>query len=95
MTNDIDRAGVAKAYAAWAPVYDMVFGKVFDEGRKSTIAVADAIGGRAGRRRRHRAVALGLFALTKLHGVDISEPMLRKAQERARAEPHQCRNAYR
>ena len=46
MTNDIDRAGVARAYAAWAPVYDMVFGKVFDEGRKSTIAVADAIGGR-------------------------------------------------
>ena len=30
MTNDIDRAGVAKAYAAWAPVYDMVFAKVFD-----------------------------------------------------------------
>jgi phosphatidylethanolamine/phosphatidyl-N-methylethanolamine N-methyltransferase len=46
MTNDIDRAGVAKAYGAWAPIYDMVFGKVFDEGRKSTIAVADAIGGR-------------------------------------------------
>ena len=87
MTNDIDRAGVAKAYAAWAPVYDMVFGKVFDEGRKSTIALADAIGGRV----LDVGVGTGLslsdyLRTTKLHGVDISEPMLRKAQERVRAQ---------
>ena len=46
MAHDIDRAGVAKAYARWAPVYDIVFGAVFDSGRKATIAAADAIGGR-------------------------------------------------
>ena len=46
MASDIDRAGVAKAYGRWAPVYDLVFGKVFDHGRQSTIAEADRIGGR-------------------------------------------------
>jgi phosphatidylethanolamine/phosphatidyl-N-methylethanolamine N-methyltransferase len=46
MAGDIDRAGVAKAYERWAPVYDLVFGKVFEHGRHSTIAEADRIGGR-------------------------------------------------
>ena len=83
MGNDIDRAGVAKAYARWAPVYDLVFGKVFDRGRQSTIAVADAIGGRV----LDVGVGTGLSLSdyspsTKLCGVDISEPMLRKAYER-------------
>ena len=87
MTNDIDRAGVAKAYAAWAPVYDMVFGKVFDEGRKSTIAVADAIGGCVLDVGVGTGLSLSDYSRsTKLHGVDISEPMLRKAQERVRAQ---------
>ena len=36
--GDIDRDGVEKAYGRWAPVYDLVFGKVFDQGRQSTIA---------------------------------------------------------
>jgi phosphatidylethanolamine/phosphatidyl-N-methylethanolamine N-methyltransferase len=86
MANDIDRAGVAKAYARWAPIYDLVFGSVFDPGRKSTISVADAIGGRV----LDVGVGTGLSLLdysstTRLCGVDISEPMLRKAQERVRA----------
>ena len=46
MAGDIDREGVEKAYGRWAPVYDLVFGKVFDHGRQSTIAEADKIGGR-------------------------------------------------
>jgi len=83
--NDIDRAGVAKAYAAWAPVYDLVFGQVFDAGRKATIALADQIGGRI----LDVGIGTGLSLTdysrtTKICGVDISEPMLRKARERAR-----------
>lgn len=86
MGNDIDRAGVAKAYAAWAPIYDLVFGQVFDAGRKATIAVADQIGGRI----LDVGIGTGLSLTdysrtTKICGVDISEPMLRKARERARA----------
>lgn len=86
MAEDINRAGVAKAYAAWAPIYDLVFGKVFDEGRKSTIAVADNIGGRILDVGVGTGLSLSDYSrTTKLHGVDISEPMLRKAQERVRA----------
>ena len=83
MGNDIDRAGVAKAYAAWAPIYDLVFGQVFDAGRKATIALADQIGGRI----LDVGIGTGLSLTdysrtTKICGVDISEPMLRKARER-------------
>lgn len=86
MSNDIDRAGVARAYAAWAPVYDFVFGAVFDHGRKSTIAIADAIGGRVLDVGVGTGLSLSDYSRsTRLCGVDISEPMLRKAQERVRA----------
>ncbi|MBB5046841.1 phosphatidylethanolamine/phosphatidyl-N-methylethanolamine N-methyltransferase [Rhodopseudomonas rhenobacensis] len=86
MGNDIDRAGVAKAYARWAPIYDLVFGKVFDSGRQSTIAVADAIGGRVLDVGVGTGLSLSDYSpTTRLCGVDISEPMLRKAQERVRA----------
>lgn len=86
MANDIDRAGVAKAYARWAPVYDLVFGPVFDQGRKSTIAIADAIGGRVLDVGVGTGLSLSDYSrTTKICGVDISEPMLRKAQERVRA----------
>ena len=83
MGNDIDRAGVAKAYARWAPVYDLVFGPVFDHGRKSTIAVADAIGGRVLDVGVGTGLSLSDYSrTTRLCGVDISEPMLRRAQQR-------------
>jgi phosphatidylethanolamine/phosphatidyl-N-methylethanolamine N-methyltransferase len=83
--GDIDRAGVEKAYERWAPIYDLVFGKVFDHGRQSTIAEADRIGGRV----LDVGVGTGLSLAdysrtTKLCGVDISEPMLRRAHQRVR-----------
>jgi hypothetical protein len=46
MAGEIDIDTVAKAYARWAPVYDLVFGAVFDAGRKASIAAAERIGGR-------------------------------------------------
>jgi phosphatidylethanolamine/phosphatidyl-N-methylethanolamine N-methyltransferase len=86
MPNDISRAGVAKAYGRWAPVYDLVFGKVFDQGRQSTIAEADRIGGRVLDVGVGTGLSLSDYArTTKLCGVDLSEPMLRKAQARVRA----------
>src|SRR5712672_871982 len=85
MASDIDRAGVAKAYERWAPVYDLVFGKVFDHGRQSTIVEADRIGGRILDVGVGTGLSLSDYSpTTKLCGVDISEPMLRKAQSRVR-----------
>jgi phosphatidylethanolamine/phosphatidyl-N-methylethanolamine N-methyltransferase len=85
--GDIDRAGVEKAYERWAPVYDLVFGKVFDHGRQSTIAEADRIGGRVLDVGVGTGLSLSDYSpTTKVCGVDISEPMLRRAQQRVRDE---------
>ena len=46
MVGEIDIDTVARAYARWAPIYDFVFGAVFDAGRKASIAAAECIGGR-------------------------------------------------
>jgi len=86
MASDIDRDGVAKAYERWAPVYDLVFGKVFDQGRQSTIAEADRIGGRILDVGVGTGLSLSDYSrASRICGVDISEPMLRKAQQRVRA----------
>jgi phosphatidylethanolamine/phosphatidyl-N-methylethanolamine N-methyltransferase len=87
MANDIDRDGVAKAYARWAPVYDLVFGTVFEKGRLASIAAADKVGGRILDVGVGTGLSLSDYArTTRLCGVDLSEPMLRKAQERVRAQ---------
>jgi len=46
---ELDKETIAKAYARWAPVYDLVFGAVFERGRHAAVAAAERIGGRAGR----------------------------------------------
>jgi phosphatidylethanolamine/phosphatidyl-N-methylethanolamine N-methyltransferase len=88
MTDDLDKAGLARAYARWAPVYDLIFGAVFDRGRKASIAAAERIGGRI----LEVGVGTGLSlpdysSSIRLIGVDYSEPMLRKAKARV-AERH-------
>ena len=44
--TDFDKDTVEKAYARWAPVYDLVFGAVFKRGRAASIEAAERIGGR-------------------------------------------------
>ena len=39
--TDLDKETIATAYARWAPVYDLVFGAVFERGRHAAIAAAD------------------------------------------------------
>src|SRR3954464_15191347 len=85
--GDIDRAGVEKAYQRWAPVYDLVFGKVFDQGRQSTIAEADRIGGRVLDVGVGTGLSLWVYPPpTRVCGVDFPEPMLRRAQQRVHDE---------
>ncbi|HMN52187.1 MAG TPA: class I SAM-dependent methyltransferase [Xanthobacteraceae bacterium] len=79
----MDRATIEKAYARWAPVYDLVFGPLLDMGRRTATNAATRIGGRI----LNVGVGTGLELpyFDKSHdviGVDISEPMLRKAKER-------------
>jgi phosphatidylethanolamine/phosphatidyl-N-methylethanolamine N-methyltransferase len=80
---DIDAGMVGKAYARWAPVYDLVFGKVFDAGRKATIEAAEKIGGRILDVGVGTGISLPDYKRTnRVVGVDYSEPMLRKAHDR-------------
>src|SRR5262245_56723483 len=81
--GDIDKAAVTKAYARWAPVYDLVFGAVFERGRGASIEAAERIGGRILEVGVGTGISLPDYSRTnRLVGIDISEPMLRKAQER-------------
>jgi phosphatidylethanolamine/phosphatidyl-N-methylethanolamine N-methyltransferase len=82
-TTDLDRATVEEAYARWAPVYDVVFGAVFDAGRKAAITAAERVGGRILEFGVGTGLALPSYKRSnRLVGVDISEPMLQKARER-------------
>jgi phosphatidylethanolamine/phosphatidyl-N-methylethanolamine N-methyltransferase len=81
--TDLDAHTVTKAYARWAPVYDLVFGAVFERGRHAAIAAAERVGGRILEVGVGTGISLPQYSRDcKICGVDISEPMLRKAQER-------------
>lgn len=80
---DLNRDGVAKAYDRWAPVYDLVFGLVFDRGRQEAIAAAERIGGRILEVGVGTGISLPDYAgRDRIFGVDISETMLKKAHAR-------------
>jgi phosphatidylethanolamine/phosphatidyl-N-methylethanolamine N-methyltransferase len=84
---DIDKQSVERAYARWAPVYDLVFGAVFDAGRRASIAAAEQACGPQGGRILEVGVGTGISLpdyarANRLVGIDLSEPMLRKAQAR-------------
>jgi phosphatidylethanolamine/phosphatidyl-N-methylethanolamine N-methyltransferase len=81
--GEIDIGTIAKAYARWAPVYDLVFGAVFNAGRKASIAAAERVGGRI----LDVGIGTGISLIdyspaSRVVGVDYCEPMLRKAHER-------------
>jgi phosphatidylethanolamine/phosphatidyl-N-methylethanolamine N-methyltransferase len=83
MGGELDNQAIAKAYARWAPVYDLVFGAVFERGRMAAIAAAEAVGGRILEVGVGTGISLPDYdRANRLIGVDLSEPMLRKAQER-------------
>ena len=45
MATQMNSVGVAKAYDRWAPIYDLVFGAVFRQGRSVAIDAAERVGG--------------------------------------------------
>jgi len=76
---------IQRAYERWAPIYDLVFGNLFEPGRKATIAVAEGIGGRV----LDVGIGTGISLIDypssiRVFGIDYSEAMLRKAHERVR-----------
>jgi len=91
MATELDKDTVARAYARWAPVYDLVFGAVFDHGRKASIEAAERVGGHI----LDVGIGTGLSLLdysrrNRLVGIDLSAPMLHQAQ--ARVKEHRLAN---
>jgi phosphatidylethanolamine/phosphatidyl-N-methylethanolamine N-methyltransferase len=80
---ELDKETITKAYARWAPLYDLVFGAVFEQGRHAAIAAAQRVGGRVLEVGVGTGLSLPYYSSDlRICGVDISEPMLRKAQQR-------------
>jgi len=83
---ELDQDTITRAYARWAPIYDLVFGSVFDRGRKMSIAAAERIGGRILDVGLGTGISLADYSRNnRIVGVDYSEPMLRKARARVAA----------
>lgn len=79
----LDEEAVLAAYSRWAPIYDRVFGKVFDAGRRAAVAIIN--------RRVGRLLEVGVgTGLTLPHyaphlrvtGIDLSPDMLTVAKKR-------------
>jgi ubiquinone/menaquinone biosynthesis C-methylase UbiE len=83
MLRDPAKEVMEKAYARWAPVYDILCGPVFLNGRRAAAKAAHEVGGRI----LEIGVGTGLSfedydASTEISGIDISEPMIARARER-------------
>ena len=45
-TTNITSLGIEKVYARWAPIYDLVFGAIFERGRRAVVEASERLGGR-------------------------------------------------
>ena len=73
MRAELQTEKVAKAYGRWAPVYDLVFGPVFERGRRAAIDAAERVGGRILEVGVGTGISLPEYAsATRVFGVDIS-----------------------
>jgi len=82
--RDPERQTMEKAYARWAPVYDMLCGPVFLNGRRAAAQAAREIGGRILEIGVGTGLSFGDYdKTTEITGIDISEPMIARARMRA------------
>ena len=84
---EIDKQAVEKIYARWAPVYDLVFGAVFERGRRAVVTAGERIGGRILEVGVGTGLSLPFYSDgSRVTGIDLSEEMLDKARERVAKE---------
>ena len=83
MTQTMSHDSVVKTYDRWAPVYDLVFGSVFDRARRAAIAACEDVGGRVLEVGIGTGISLPYYSSRcRIVGVDISEAMLDVARQR-------------
>jgi phosphatidylethanolamine/phosphatidyl-N-methylethanolamine N-methyltransferase len=83
IVRELERDQVAEAYGRWAPIYDLVFGPIFRQGRRAAVVAAERVGGHI----LEVGVGTGLSLTdyskaSRVVGIDISQPMLDKARSR-------------
>ena len=83
LAKDIDLSTITKAYAKWAPIYDMVYARLLRAGRNEAVKSALA----TGKDILEVGVGTGLSledypASYRVTGIDLSKPMLDKAAEK-------------
>jgi phosphatidylethanolamine/phosphatidyl-N-methylethanolamine N-methyltransferase len=85
MGAHFDRDAITKAYGHWAPIYDLVFGEVFARGRAAAVTAAERIGGHILEVGVGTGISLPHYSrANRVVGLDISEPMLRRARAKIR-----------
>ena len=83
MSTELSRNAVIKTYARWAPVYDVVFGSVFENARRMAVEASERVGGRILEVGVGTGISLPYYsASSRVVGIDISEPMLKVARKR-------------
>lgn len=83
LATEIDKRAVEKIYRRWAPVYDLVFGAIFDRGRRAAIEATERVGGRVLEVGVGTGISLPHYSgESRIVGIDLSEQMLRKARRR-------------
>jgi phosphatidylethanolamine/phosphatidyl-N-methylethanolamine N-methyltransferase len=79
----MNRKSVIKTYTRWAPIYDKVFGSVFEEARRAAVEACERIGGRVLEVGVGTGIALPYYSPNcRVTGIDISEAMLEVAKQR-------------
>ena len=85
-STTFDKARVEKIYSFWAPMYDLVFGAVFEQGRRAVVAAVEQIGGRILEVGVGTGISLPYYSrASRVFGIDLSKEMLSKARERVSA----------
>jgi phosphatidylethanolamine/phosphatidyl-N-methylethanolamine N-methyltransferase len=83
MAKDIDLSTITRAYAKWAPFYDMVYSRLLRPGRDEAIQAALASGSEILEVGVGTGLSLGDYpAGYRVTGIDLSKPMLDKAAEK-------------
>ncbi|MCZ8260087.1 MAG: class I SAM-dependent methyltransferase [Beijerinckiaceae bacterium] len=83
MAKDIDLSTITKAYAKWAPVYDMIYSRILRPGRNEAVKAALACGKEILEVGVGTGLSLGDYPSGyRVTGIDLSKPMLDKAAEK-------------